>query len=157
MIWFWKNKHNQRTVLCKCDCWKDVVTKKYNIAHWQESCSCKQYEDNKIRSYKHWMSWTWKWNKHDRFYNIFYWIKWRTNWKPLRKQDKCYEWIKCLWKNFEEFKNDMYDSYIEHVKAYWEKDTTIDRINWNLWYCKENCRWATVKEQAMNKKCFYTL
>ena len=51
----------------------------------------------------------------------------------------------------------MYDSYIKHVKEYWEKDTTIDRINWNLWYYKENCRWATVKEQAMNKKCFYTL
>lgn len=46
----------------------------------------------------------------------------------------------------------MYDSYKEHCEKYWEKDTTIDRIDRNWNYCKENCRWATYKEQADNKK-----
>ena len=98
------------------------------------------------------MWWTWKWNKHDRFYNIFYNIKWRTWWRKLRKNEVCYEWVKCLWNTFEEFKRDMYDTYKAHVNEYWEKETTIDRINPFGDYCKENCRWATVKEQALNKK-----
>lgn len=129
-----------------------VATTRYNIAHWQESCSCKQYEDNKIRAYKHWMWWTWRWWRHNRFYNIYANIVIRTSWKPLSERNKCYEWVKNLWNSFVEFKDDMYESYVAHVEEYWEKDTTIDRINpyWN--YCKDNCRWATIKEQALNKK-----
>ena len=45
----------------------------------------------------------------------------------------------------------MWASYEEHVKKYWEKDTTLDRINPNWNYCKENCRWATIKEQQNNR------
>jgi len=147
----WEIYHNKH-ILCKCDCWKIVETSRHKIAHWQESCSCKQYEDNKIRAYKHGMWWTWKWWRNSRFYTIFYDIKARTSWKPLREQDKCYEWVKNLWNSFEQFKNDMYESYVAHVKEYWEKNTTIDRINPYKDYCKENCRWATIKEQALNKK-----
>ena len=45
----------------------------------------------------------------------------------------------------------MYESYLEHVEKYWEKETTIDRIDVNWNYCKENCKWSTNKEQSQNK------
>lgn len=60
--------------------------------------------------------------------------------------------IKCLWSNFLSFKEDMYESYLDHVKKYGQKDTTLERINVDGNYCKENCRWATIKEQARNKR-----
>lgn len=145
-------KYGSRLIVCKCDCWKIVETSRYNIAHWQESCSCKQYEDNRKLAYKHWMGGTWKWWRHNRFYNIYANITQRTNWKIPNERSKCYEWVKNLWNSFEEFKNDMYESYLDHVAKFWEKETTIDRIDpsWN--YCKENCRRATIKEQWYNKK-----
>lgn len=35
------------------------------------------------------------------------------------------------------------------------KRKTLDRIDVNKGYCKDNCRWATAKTQAQNKRMFY--
>lgn len=56
------------------------------------------------------------------------------------------------WDNFLNFKEDMYESYLEHVKKFGEKDTTFDRIDSDGNYYKENCRWATWEEQSNNKR-----
>lgn len=46
----------------------------------------------------------------------------------------------------------MYDGFIEHINRFWIKNTTLDRIDNNKNYCKENCRRATREEQYTNMK-----
>lgn len=65
--------------------------------------------------------------------------------------------IKCLWESYEEFKGDMYESYLQHVAVHKKKNTWIDRINNDGNYCKENCRWVTVKENCYNKSNTVTI
>lgn len=63
--------------------------------------------------------------------------------------------IKCLWRNYREFENDMYVSYFEAI--YDGIKPSIERINNDGHYCRKNCRWATTAEQALNKrKSIYT-
>lgn len=53
---------------------------------------------------------------------------------------------------FVDFHASMYTSYLKHVKDFGESQTTLDRINSDGNYTKDNCRWATWDEQADNKE-----
>lgn len=56
------------------------------------------------------------------------------------------------WNKFENFQDDMYESYLEHTKEFGEKNTQIDRIDCTKDYKPSNCRWVTLVEQANNKR-----
>lgn len=92
------------------------------------------------------------WWAKSRFASIFYAIKHRCS-NPWATWWNIYwgKWVKCKWNNVIEFYNDMFDGYVAHCNKYWEKNTSIDRID-SWWdYCKENCRRATRIIQSNNK------
>ena len=55
-----------------------------------------------------------------------------------------------IWEDFENFKGDMYKSFIAHVKKHGLRETTLERLDNAKDYKKSNCRWATNKEQNRN-------
>jgi len=125
---------------CICKCWKIKSIRLGNLRSWHtNSCWClKKFnrQTHMLTKTRIYILWSWMKNRCKNKTNINYWLK----------------WIQVKWKTFEEFYNDMWEGYDKHCKEFWEQQTTIDRIDSNWDYCRENCRWATYKEQWRNKR-----
>ena len=94
--------------------------------------------------------------KHGLSYSVFYQRHNSMTMRCKNPKNPAWGWyggrgIKCLWESFEDFKEDMYQSFLEHIDKYGVKNTQIDRIDSNGHYCKDNCHWVTTVEQSKNR------
>lgn len=139
---------------CKCECGNNVLVDGGNLRSGHtRSCGCyareRSSETRKKLNPTHGMT-------HTRFYSI---------WRSMIKRccDKSHSHydsyggrgitIDTTWLNsFESFYRDMYESYQHHIDKHGEKGTSIDRINNDGNYEKENCKWSTPKEQMRNRR-----
>ena len=142
-------KGKNKQWLCVCDCGETKTVLGYNISNGHtKSCGCLTKEIAIVSNSSHGMS-------KSRFYQI-----WRdmldrtTRLKNVAYDNYGGRGIKVCqeWRVFENFMNEMHESYLQHAEIHGELSTTIDRINNDEGYLKTNCRWATPKFQSLNKR-----
>ncbi len=137
------SKNNIKYWLFKCDCGNEKVIERGHVIKGDiKSCGCIGKNFKPLHN----MAKT-------SFYNKYSSVKARcNNSNTINYINYGARGIKFLWNSFESFKNDMYESYIQHLAIYGARNTTLDRIDNNGNYEFYNCKWSTMKEQAQNRR-----
>lgn len=129
--------------MCECSCGtKKAVNGSMLNKGRSKSCGC-----DKSAVTTHGMSGT-------RFYKIWNTMLQRCN-NPSQESYKNYGGrgiaVCDRWRKFENFREDLYESYLAHSEEFGKGNTTIDRIDVQGNYEPNNVRWATHREQSFNK------
>lgn len=131
---------------CKCDCGNDKEVRTDCLTNGLvKSCGCLKKEQDRInltKYHKHKLS-------HTKLWDTYYGMKSRCYDKEDKRYDDyggrgikiCDEWLG----NFENFVSwSLENGFSESLQ--------IDRINNNLGYSPENCRWISQKENCRNRR-----
>lgn len=126
---------------CRCSCGNEKILPTYKITKEKvKSCGCQRGTHKMSRT---------------RFYGIWNAMKQRCS-NPNNCEYMNYGGRGITydpkWEDFLGFYDDMYTSYCVHSEMYGETRTSIDRIDPNKNYCKDNCTWATPLEQSNNQR-----
>lgn len=129
--------------LCRCNCkdGKEIIVSGQHLKNGHtKSCGCLRKEKTRQRFMKHGYS-------SSKIYSVWKEIIQRcTNPNHKRWKDYGGRGIKVCerWLKFENFLEDMGEN--------WKLGLTIERKNNKKGYYKENCKWATSKEQNRNSR-----
>lgn len=135
-----RDEASKAHILCKCDCGIEKTFEATSLCRRTRSCGCLSAEMSSKRVRTHGLTRT-------RIYVIWQNMMYRcykensTSYKNYGAKgiDVCEEWH-----IFENFYKDMFKGYSDKL--------TLDRIDNNKGYSKENCRWSSYSKQNRNRK-----
>lgn len=128
-----------RKALFRCECWKDKVLNFYDVTGLKvKSCWC-LYN-------KHWFFS--KWSTMYKVAKAYTAMKQRCyNDKNKHYKDYWWRWIIVC-----DYWIENINNFIEDMWSTWEEWLSLERVDNDKWYSKDNCKWVTSLEQSKNKR-----